>query len=113
MISVPTELQNLLLSSDSFLMADLYTFTLSNGTVLRYAGTDIDLTIDGNTYDSSVKIDRDNIKVTTGLEVDSLNLTIFPELTDLVAGVPFAQAVREGMFDGALVLIERAFFQLL
>ena len=110
MIFVSTELQTLLRSSDQFLMADLYTFTLSNGLVLRYVGFDVDIVVEGNTFSSSLKIDRDNIKVCTGLEVDSFNLTIFPELTDLVDGKPFLMAVCEGQFDGAIVLIERAFF---
>jgi len=110
MIQATTELINLLNTSDQFLMADLFTFTLLNGTVLRYTSLDCDLTVNGNTFSSAIPIKRDTISIKAGLEVDELSLTIYPSSSDLVAGVPFVHAVNMGMFDGADFTLERAFF---
>jgi len=110
MIQASTELINLLNSSDQFLMADLFTFTLLNGTVLRCTSLDSDLTVNGATFSSAIPIKRDSVSIKAGLEVDELSLTIYPSSSDLVAGVPFVHAVNMGMFDGADFILERAFF---
>jgi len=91
-------------------MADLYTLTLGSGTVLRYTSTDIDVLIEGNLFSSDLVIKRDRIKVMTGLEVDSLDVTVYPDSSTVIDGIPFTTAVRMGALDGAIFLLERAFF---
>ncbi len=43
----------LLNAAQQFVSADMYTFTLADGTVLYYTSADQDITIGGNTYKSA------------------------------------------------------------
>lgn len=93
-----------------FLTADMYTLTLSNGTVLRYTGSDIDLVLSGNTFSSmGPRITRNRCKWTIGTEVTELSLTIASLPSDTVGPYTFLQAAVNGVFDGARVLHERVF----
>lgn len=102
-----------LLASDQFTMADLYTFTLAGGGVLRYTDADIDIVADGRLFTSNgPRFDRQGRGRTQwrrGLEVDTLEIEMAPRATDLVDGAPFLAALRMGVFDGAEVQLERAF----
>lgn len=105
-----------LLSSRQFFRADLWTFTLQSGVVLCYCGGDADIVANGNTYsaggltgpyfdrqDSKAKLHQ---KVGTG--VDTLVVDVLPGAAT-VAGDRFVDAIRKGLFDGAGVLLERAY----
>lgn len=108
MKSASAGLISLLNSNTQFLMADLYTITLQNGTVLRYTSADIDLTSGGNTY-THITIVRGTTRIVLGIEVDTLDINISPDSTMLVAGVGFFAAVIAGAFDNATVLLTRVF----
>ena len=114
MIQASTALANLLNTSDSFLMADLFTFTTKAGNIIRATSSDVDskATIGGTlyTFTSGLKIVRDSVSAVAGIEVDDLSLIIYPETTDLIGTVPFLQAVTMGAFDGAGFTLHRAFF---
>jgi uncharacterized phage protein (TIGR02218 family) len=97
-----------LLAANTFVMADLYTVTLVDGTIMRYTSADIDLVYGGNTY-ADLVVKRRATKTVIGVEVDSLDFSVFPRVTDLVTGTAFLQAARSGIFDGATVRLERAF----
>lgn len=108
MKSASTALTNLLNGSTSFLMCDLYTWTLSDGTVMRYTSADIDISWGGNSFLSGgVHLKRGATREVIGVEVDTLEVKASADAT--VAGLPFTQAVRQGAFDGAWLLLERAF----
>jgi hypothetical protein len=92
------------------MMADLYTVTLLNGTVLRFTSADIPLTIGGNTFLTAPLFMRGPINLIAGLEVDDLQMTFLPAPTDMIGSITFAQAAYRGMLDNATVLMERAFF---
>jgi uncharacterized phage protein (TIGR02218 family) len=110
MRSASGPLTTLLNSNSQFLMADIFTFTLVDGTILRYTTADIDIVFSGNTYYSSkLKIDRRRIKYKVGVEVDSLELNISATSSELVNNIPFLQGVASGMFDGATLKLERTF----
>jgi hypothetical protein len=103
----------LLNDSTQFLMADLLTFTLTNGLVLRFTSADIPVTFEGNVYaggSGSPLIKRDRTRTVLGLEVDSCNFKINADSTHTINGVPFLDAALRGYFDGASVLLTRAFF---
>jgi uncharacterized phage protein (TIGR02218 family) len=103
-------LVTLLTASREFKMADLYTFSLLGGTVLRYASADLDIKVGALTFSSSGPwIRRGRTRLVIGLEVDTLEVTVHADATHLVAGVPWLTAVRSGAFDGASVKLERAF----
>ena len=99
----------LLNSSRQFIMADLYTTTLIGGTVLRYSAAATALSANGFIFALGPKFERSHVKITTGVQVDSLTVNVYPEPTDLVGSVPFLQAMWQGQFDGATLQLERTF----
>jgi uncharacterized phage protein (TIGR02218 family) len=99
----------LLGSSEQFIMADLYTFTLVGGSVLRYSAAPTALTANGNYFALGPKFERSKTKVVTGTQVDELEIKAYPETTDLIGAIPFLEAAWQGQLDGALLQLERAF----
>jgi hypothetical protein len=99
-----------LLAGHQFAIADLFTITLRDGTELHYTSCDIDLEYSGDTYLANVlKIQRGPINSSVGVEVDAVELTILAGTSDTIQGLPIPAFVRNGGFDGARVLIRRAF----
>jgi hypothetical protein len=99
-----------LLAGKQFAIADLFTVTLRDGTELHYTSCDIDLEYSGDTYLANVlKIQRGPINSSVGVEVDAVELTILAGTADTIQGLPIPAFVRNGGFDGARVLIQRAF----
>jgi len=98
----------LLAAQNQFVCADLYTFTLADGTIVRYTSADINLVVNTFTFDSAgPKFTRESTRSGIGLEVDSLGVTITPKSTDLLQGLPWLQAALNGSLDGARVLVEK------
>jgi uncharacterized phage protein (TIGR02218 family) len=92
------------------LMADCFTFTLLDGLILTYTNADVPIALNGYTYlANSVLVDGLHYKCSIGLDVDQQKITIAARLTDTVQGVPFLQALRNGVFDGCEIMRERAF----
>lgn len=93
-----------------FLLADLYTFTLANGTVLRYAMGDTlsgALVYGGNSYDaSSIVIERGPVENNIGVQFSTLELTIRAQPVHLINGTPWLQALRQGALDSATVQLD-------
>lgn len=113
-----------LLGTNVFVCADLYTYTLADGsTTLRYTTADIDITYSGSTWSSkTVHHNTADHKTTghwkVGLDVDTWTVTATPRETDPVtaaaypdkiSGQPWLSAVRGGALDGATVRIDRAY----
>jgi uncharacterized phage protein (TIGR02218 family) len=99
-----------------FLMADLYTLTLWDSTVYRWTTADLDITFGGNKFLSmrdqdtgTPLIERGTTRCVVGLEVDTLDLTLRTGQTVLMAGIPMVKAACNGIFDGARLMLERAF----
>ena len=92
------------------IMADCYTFTLRTGTVLTYTNADVAITLNGYIYlASSVRISGLKFKCSVGLEVDQQQITVAAYTTDTVGGVPFLQALNNGVFDGCEIQREQVF----
>lgn len=99
-----------LLATDNFLMADLYTFTLNNGTIYRFTNYDIDLTWDGNKYTKNgLSFERNGTRITTGVEVDTLDITVYQKDTTF-EGIGILKIIANGGLDGAEFKLERLFF---
>jgi uncharacterized phage protein (TIGR02218 family) len=111
-----------LLATNSFVIADLYSFSqVAGGLTLRYAVAEMDVISGGNTFlANGPRIERQGrhakIKWTTGVQVGSLDFEVFPRPAAEPAGGPdqvgpraFLDAVRAGAFDNAWVELERAF----
>ena len=99
-----------LFDTRSFVSADLYTITLADGGVAYLTSADKSLTWAGQTYVSgSPRVERSSISQSTGLQVSSVKVTVYPTDADTIASVPWLAALHRGMFDGAAVTIQRAF----
>jgi hypothetical protein len=92
------------------IVADCYTFTLLTGLILTYTNADVPVTLNGYVYAAnSILVDGLKFKCAAGLEVDQQQITVSARATDTVGGVPFLQALRNGVFDGCEIQRERAF----
>jgi len=104
-----------ILGQSEWLAPDLYTFTLADGTVLRYTNLDVDVLCLGNTFSSGGLtgpfFDRQDNKAKChwkiGVDVDTLIFDVIPG-SSTIEGKPFLQAARLGIFDGAELQLERA-----
>lgn len=97
-----------------FRVADLLTMELVGGLTVRYCSADIDILSGGNTFKAARAgvapiWKRGGIRLRTGLEVDELDLVFHPTTADLLSGQQWLPAVRDGVFDGAKVTLQRAF----
>lgn len=90
-------------------MVDLYTITLSGGTVVRYTNADTNVTANGNIYTAGPAIMRGRTKVTIGVTVDTLAVTFAADNSTTINGVPLLQFIAGGGFDGGRLVLERAF----
>jgi uncharacterized phage protein (TIGR02218 family) len=97
--------------SDAVALADLWTITLVDGTVLRWTSADVPIAAGGRTFSCGPVITRGGTRLTSTLEIDTLDVTF--AVGDCQAarlgGVPLPHAAAAGAFDGASVKLERAF----
>jgi uncharacterized phage protein (TIGR02218 family) len=110
-IAIQNYLNELRADSDAIAyIADCYTFTLRSGLILTYTNADASIQLNGYTYlANSILVDGLKYKCNVGLEVDQQQITISAKSTDTVGGVPFLQALGNGVFDGCEIQRERAF----
>jgi uncharacterized phage protein (TIGR02218 family) len=99
----------LLSSSTQFVMADLYTFTLVGGNVLRYSAAPTAIVANGFTFSVGPKFERSKTSTVIGTQVDELDIKVYPETTDQIGETPWLQAAWQGQLDGALLQLDRAF----
>jgi len=102
-------LVTLLNTATQLAFADLYTFTLSGGQVLRYTSADKAITYNGNTWGIGPIIRRSKTKLNVGIAVDSLDLRLSADALVLVNSVPMMQFMAQGGLDGARCKLERVF----
>ena len=90
--------------------ADLFTFTLLNGTVLYWTSWDQPVTTGGHTYlPQSPWLERTNWNVVNTMEVPSLTVFLRALNTGFNGGANIKTQVHNGLFDGAGFLLTRAF----
>ncbi len=98
-----------LLKSRVFWSTDLFVIALLDGTVVRYTSGGLNVSWGGATYSGAGPlIRRGSVRLVRGLESDSLSITVTPRDTDLLLGVPWVNAVRNGALDGARIELWRA-----
>lgn len=112
----PADVITLLNSRLPFVYADCFTFTLSDGTKLRYTNAQQPLTfipvgeINPVTFRSTeVLIEGMVLKSSLGIDVDEQDCEIFAYPSAEVDSQPFFQALRQGSFDGAILTRERVY----
>lgn len=103
-----------ILASGSYVVYDLYQFSLTGGQVLYVADSDFPLTVGGQLYQHGLVIARGDLKQSCDLSVQSMKLDIAPQLDipggpPTIGGFPFLAAVRQGFFDSATVQYSRLY----
>lgn len=100
-------------NNTNFLMADIWTFALKDGTNLYYTNADIDLTVSAITYKhGDVLCDGGKVSWTTGLDVAQDEITMYPNQgasPSVIGSIPFYEAVLGGLFDRCIVTRSRLF----
>ncbi|MDP5209990.1 DUF2163 domain-containing protein [Microbulbifer sp. 2205BS26-8] len=106
----------LLNGNNTYLIADLYTVSLLTGETHRWNTGDTDLTLDGEVFrHTGPIIERDRIRLKTGLEVDVLNVTLktgdSPQagIDNHIQGHTLPAAATNGAFDGARVKVQKVY----
>ena len=101
------------LSGGQFRKAELYEITLSGGTVIRFTDYDLPLTVGANTYAANVIVTRGPLSQRVGLDVQTLDLSLAPQLDAptafSVAGMGFLRAVKLGLLDSARLSMRKVF----
>lgn len=103
-----------LLETGDFIEAFHYTYTLVDGTVLRFSAYDADISYNGHIWPAGAPIHdvAQNASWHSGLDLDSWSYKVYPRLVDavdgtvfpdLLQGVPWMTAARIGILDGAVV----------
>jgi hypothetical protein len=103
MKQVTPELREFLHTHTEFIMCDLYEITLKSGLIFRYAEFDRDIKLpDGRFYSHKGPLfKRNRIKLSSGISVDKLTVTVYSNATDTVGGSPMIQVAHNGGFDEA------------
>lgn len=97
-------------TTNSFIMADLYSMLLIGGTYHYYTNADYPITYEGNTHLSdNILITRTGTRLTIGTEVDTMTLTVTAKPEDLLLGSSWLSAVKMGALDGASIVVTRLF----
>jgi uncharacterized phage protein (TIGR02218 family) len=109
MKSASPALTDFLLTSQSYVRADLYTITLAGGGVLRYCGADTPIAANGQTYPLGPPIQDGGGKSQRGVVVSTVDITVLADDRHTVGGVQFLDFVEDLGLDGAAIRIDRAF----
>ncbi len=107
MRTISSALQTVLNKGGPFVVADLFTITLTNGTVLRWTTSNAPLTIGANTFAVGPPIERDTAKWSMGLNVDKMNVTILDDGSATINGQSLVKAAWQKFFDYAEIEIDR------
>ena len=100
-----------LLRSGRFLMGELYTFFLADGTQDYFTSLDLPITYGGHTFKAnSLRIDGLKFKLSVGVDVDEQDIKISAYPGDLLGGADFLTSVLDGALDGGYMARDRAFW---
>lgn len=104
-------LEHTLLRARELTVADLFSFTLADGTVLNWTSFDCDIVVGSVRYSSiGPRIRRGAIKWKRGVEASPLEITVASGSTDIAAlGLTVAQAITAGYFNGAMAAASRVY----
>jgi uncharacterized phage protein (TIGR02218 family) len=110
MKAASSALINLLRSAQNLIVAELMTITLADGTVLTYTTAPQDIFFGGVTCTAKdALLQLGTISWRIGVEVDTLKLQIWSDLSNVVESTAVQQAAIAGFLDEALVLVQRLF----
>ncbi len=97
-------------TGQEFRRAELWTFTLAGGQVLRYTTLDIDVTVGSDTWLANAPVmKRPRARQVVGVEVSDFDVTVSPGDLEIISGVPWIIGARSGLLRGGRLLIERVY----
>lgn len=114
MLPASPALLALLNGTSTYFIADLYTFTLQDSTVLRYTSWDNALIVGVNIFTAGGKngapgVERGDVEKSIGLTVGQLDVTLLCGDSVQLEGIPMPLAAHNGAFDQAAVMVDRVF----
>lgn len=90
--------------------AELWTFTLANGQVVRLTTLDVDVKVGSDVWFANGPVlSRPVSRQVAGTEVGEFEITVEPGPSDLINGLPWPKAAKRGLLRGGRVLIERVY----
>jgi uncharacterized phage protein (TIGR02218 family) len=106
-----------ILAAGQYLKIEAYIIVLANGTTLYFTAGEVALTAGGHTYLTGLTIVRTALSQKTGLEVQTMDMTIEPQADNpagpiTIGGAGFLSACRAGAFDGARITLSKGFFNM-
>jgi uncharacterized phage protein (TIGR02218 family) len=90
--------------------ADLYTITLTNGTVYRWTSERFPISGNGNTWTVGPALYRGKVRWTLGTSVDDLDVTITDNVGTTIGGVGIMASIRAGGLLGATLQVDRCYW---
>ncbi|MGB8601973.1 MAG: DUF2163 domain-containing protein [Rhizomicrobium sp.] len=106
--SCPAALAAALASHSHFYLANLFTVTLSDGTVYRWTDWEQNLTASGHTY-TAMKLKRGKWSLTNSMTVPCMDFSLYATNAAFDGGASIKTQVLNGLFDDALILHSRAY----
>lgn len=107
MRTLSAALKTVLANGPPYVKGDLWTLTLTNGTVLYWTNGLEPITVSGHTYAVGAPIERGSVSWKLGLQVDELKVTITDDGQTTINGQPIVKAAWQNMFDLAEVRLDR------
>lgn len=112
MKSASSGFQNMLATAQQLVMADLYTITLQDGTVLHYTDAPQNITVNGHTFlapymDSAPGFSRQPIKLELGLQAGTIEVDLHYDTNTLIDGQLPGAFAHAGGFDRATIQIDK------
>ena len=112
MKNTTNEVLEYLSTSKNLLVCDIYTLTLKNGNVYRFADFDTDVDYGGFTYSHTLMglPKRQQIKLQSQVTVDSMTVEIYNGADDLIENMQLNKAAHDGILDRAMLSLSRCYF---
>ena len=112
MKNTTNEVLEYLSTSKNLLVCDIYTLTLNNGNVYRFADFDTDVDYGGFTYSHTLMglPKRQQIKLQSQVTVDSMTVEIYNGADDLIENMQLNKAAHDGILDRAMLSLSRCYF---
>jgi uncharacterized phage protein (TIGR02218 family) len=108
--TTPDALAQLLNARQPIERADLYTLTLTDGTVHRWSGADVAIVGNGSTWQLGPGIVRNRLKWTVGVGVDTMTVTLNDIRGTTLNGQGLMAFIAAGGLIGARLQVDVAFW---
>lgn len=103
-------LVSFLLSKRACYIADLFTFSLSNGSTYTWTSSDQPILSNGVVYQAiGPLLTRSRISIKNTIDVPEMTITLLSNGTDFDGGLNIKNEIHNGLLDGAYVQINRVY----